>query len=274
MVTSLPESTTVRLVVPCYNEAARFDASAFRAALQEMPWLQVLLVNDGSTDNTLTLLEALARSAPDRVRVLSLPRNSGKAEAVRQGLLSVSDGPCLCGFWDADLAAPLAELPALRSILISHPQFEWVWGARVRTLGRRIARRATRHYLGRIFATVASISLGVPSYDTQCGAKLFRCSPLLRAVIDRPFRSRWIFDVELLSRADSVLAASRMPGVQELVLEQPLAMWLHRPGSKVRPMDFARALRDLWRIRSDRASWRQPIADWGQQSAEAGAHAP
>ena len=252
----------VHLVVPCFNEAQRLDVEAFGDALRDMPWLELCFVNDGSTDDTQVVLEGIRLAWPSRVRVMSLPKNAGKAEAVRQGLLAVSEGETLCGFWDADLAAPLSELPALRALLVDSTRFEWAWGIRVRTLGRHIERRAARHYLGRIFATVASLTLGVPTYDTQCGAKLFRASPLLRAVVAEPFGSRWIFDVEMVSRAVELLRASGMPGVEQLVIEHPLWTWHHRAGSKVRPTDFLRALRELWHIRSQRAQWVRVVADW------------
>src|ERR1041384_6274866 len=72
-------------------------------------------------------------------------------------------------------------------------------------LGRRGPPR--RHYLGRIFATAVSLALHSPVYDTQCGAKLFRPGAPLRDALSAPFRSRWIFDVELLARLDR-----RIPG--------------------------------------------------------------
>src|SRR5262249_59105570 len=105
-------------------------------------------------------------------------------------------------------------------------------GSRVKLLGRTIDRRIGRHYRGRIFATLASLVLDLPVYDTQCGAKLFRTSAILAAALSRPFRSRWSFDVELLQRL--VLGFGGVPAlaVREIV-EEPLAVWRDVPGSKL-----------------------------------------
>jgi glycosyltransferase involved in cell wall biosynthesis len=253
------DAPRVRLVVPCHNEARRLDPAAFLAALDAAPWLSLLFVDDGSTDDTAARLEALVAARPGRARLVRLSRNQGKAEAVRHGLReAVQDAP-VCGFWDADLAAPLAEVATLRAVLQRDPAVEWVWGIRLRALGRDVRRRALRHYLGRGFATATSLLLGIDSYDTQCGAKLFRDGALLRAALAEPFRSRWIFDVELLARADALLAAEGTRALGAVVYEQPLAVWHHQPGSKVRGGDFARALAELWTVRRDRDAWRRRL---------------
>ncbi|MES2523764.1 MAG: glycosyltransferase [Gemmatimonadota bacterium] len=246
------------LVVPCYNEALRLDTTAFTNALAERSWLDLLFVDDGSTDRTLEMLQTLERASGGRVTILALTTNAGKAEAVRRGLLAACEsGAPLCGFWDADLAAPLAEIDALRATFSSRPATSWVWGIRLRALGRNVVRRALRHYLGRVFATATSLVLHVDAYDTQCGAKLFRCAPLLKHVLSEPFRSRWIFDVELLVRADSFLRAGGTAGVESAVYEQPLASWRHVEGSKVGPVDFLRAARELSLVRRDRVRWER-----------------
>ena len=98
--------------------------------------------------------------------------------------------PDYIGYWDADLETPLEAIPALCELLDARPDLEIVFGARVRLLGRAIARSALRHYLGRMFATAASMVLGLAVYDTQCGAKLFRASPAIRALFQEPFLTR------------------------------------------------------------------------------------
>src|SRR2546430_16119655 len=97
------------IVVPCYNEADRLNSDAFRAYLTNPSSASVVFVNDGSTDQTLPLLRRLADEMPNKVCVFDKQPNSGKAEAVRYGLLHALKSPNVAyvGFWDADLATPL-----------------------------------------------------------------------------------------------------------------------------------------------------------------------
>ena len=241
--------SAVTLVVPCHNEAARLDAGAFLAALDRMAGLRLLFVNDGSTDATAQRLATLGATAPDRVRVRTLATNEGKAEAVRQGVLAALADPApVVGYWDADLSTPLAELPALVETLARWPEVEIALGSRVRLLGRDIRRSAARHYLGRAFATLASLILRLPVYDTQCGAKLFRATPAVRAAFERPFETRWTFDVELLARFSAAARREGGPPPEARLREVPLARWREVPGSNVRLAHAPRVARDLYRI--------------------------
>jgi glycosyltransferase involved in cell wall biosynthesis len=235
------------LVVPCYNEERRLDVEAFRGVSVPGHDVDFLFVNDGSRDGTLRLLQTLRDSDPQRFAVLDLERNSGKAEAVRRGFLAALDNaPDYIGFWDADLATPLSELPGFLEILAGQPPIHLVMGARVRLLGREISRRPARHYVGRVGATLISSSLGLAVYDTQCGAKVFRSSDTLRDVFSKPFLSRWIFDVEIIAR---YLERWGRDAVAGAVYELPITRWHDVTGSKVKSHDFLRALHDLWKIR-------------------------
>ncbi|HTW49031.1 MAG TPA: glycosyltransferase [Acidobacteriaceae bacterium] len=243
-----PAHLPCTVVVPCYNEAARFHAEAFERFLAspESNHIQLLFVNDGSRDSTLAVLEAFRQRFPERTCVLDQQPNRGKAEAVRNGMLqAISSGQAqVTGFWDADLATPLAQISDFLQLLDAHPDLEMVFGARVRLLGRAIHRQPLRHYLGRCFATVVSILLKMPIYDTQCGAKLFRVTPELQQVLAEPFHSRWIFDVEILARFLSLYRGDHARLAKE-IYEYSLPEWTDVAGSKVSGMDFIRALAEL-----------------------------
>jgi glycosyltransferase involved in cell wall biosynthesis len=219
----------VVIAVPCYNEASRIDSQALLALLAE-PRVGLVLVDDGSNDDTLGVLQRIASHDPARIEVLALRGNSGKAEAVRRGLLAALEhGPTVIGYLDADLSTPPAELLNMLRVLESSGAAV-AMGSRVRMLGRNIERKATRHYLGRVFATLASLVLGLPVYDTQCGAKLFRDGPAIRRALDQRFRTGWAFDVELILRLISKPGPVLDPGD---LIEVPLREWRDAGGSKL-----------------------------------------
>jgi glycosyltransferase involved in cell wall biosynthesis len=238
------------LIVPCYNEANRFQSAFFLDWLGLQTEARLILVDDGSRDATLTVLERIRERFPDRVTVLPLKPNRGKAEAVRNGLLYALDTfqPDIIGFWDADLATPLDAFDRFVEVLHHRPDIEMIFGSRVKLLGRHVQRRPLRHYLGRVFATAASVMLNLAIYDTQCGAKLFVVKPHTRRIFADPFLSKWVFDVEIIARylqierCDATLLEKR-------IYEYPLETWVDIAGSKVRPSDFLTAFWDTVRIR-------------------------
>ncbi len=244
------------VVIPCYNEALRLRTDAFAAFLGDVrsEGTALLFVNDGSRDETLSILEAFRSRFPERVSVLDQQPNAGKAEAVRTGMLEALAHPgCeITGFWDADLATPLQQIPEFAAVMEQTPELNMVFGARVQLLGRHIHRQPLRHYLGRCFATVASSVLRLPIYDTQCGAKLFRVTPELHTVLTKPFRSRWIFDVEMLARFIHQKSGGAAAMKTE-IYEYPLPIWTDVAGSKVSPGDFVRSFSELVQI------WRRDL---------------
>ena len=235
------------IVVPCHDEERRLEPDVFVAFIDENPGIDFLFVDDGSRDGTRRVLEELTGERTDRLSMLGLDTNRGKAEAVRAGICrALENGPDAVGYWDADLATPLSEIPRFVLALRQHPSAVFILGSRVKMMGRRIERRAGRHYPGRVFATAASRALGLPVYDTQCGAKMLRATPDTEAVFERPFNARWAFDVEVIARLRDRLP-DRDP--HDVFFELPLDRWTHRAGSKIRLRDFFIALRELRRIK-------------------------
>lgn len=239
-----------RVVVPCHNESARLDLDLFRTYAKAHVHVRFLLVDDGSSDDTADKLAELAASVPGSFEVLALTPNRGKGEAVRAGLRHVLRDADVVGYWDADLATPLSMIDVFHDALRDRPELSIVMGARVKLLGRDVDRPWTRHVFGRVAATAASALLQLPVYDTQCGAKLLRVDPQLTQVLSRPFLTRWAFDVELLQRWLK-LHALPLGEVERRILEVPLPSWHDVRGSKVTPLDMARAPLDLLRIWRD-----------------------
>ncbi len=236
------------IVIPCYNEAERLDVDAFRRYASSGRGARFLFVDDGSSDGTAGVLRSLEASDPESFGVLVLPRNAGKAEAVRQGFLKAFElSPDFVGFWDADLATPLPTINEFVDLLEARPDLLVIFGSRVNLLGRSVHRNLMRHYVGRVFATAAAFVLALPIYDTQCGAKLFRVSPETRDVFREPFLSRWIFDVEIVARLDGARGGGRRPA-RDTLYEHPLMVWRDVKGSKLRLRHFVTVAIDLARI--------------------------
>jgi len=231
------------IVMPCYNEADRLDVPKLLDFVREHEQCTLLMVNDGSSDRTRDVLQGLHEASPERIAVHDLDANSGKAEAVRQGMLRAFDfEPDLIAFCDADLATPLEAVWPYVDVFRRLPDVQVVIGSRLTLLGRSVQRRAVRRWLGRCFSCVASWALGIPIRDTQCGAKMFRATPATKALFEQPFLSRWIFDVEILAR---MIVASGQSSIAQSVYEFPLDSWREVPGSKLKGSDFVKAMLEM-----------------------------
>ncbi|MEO8376349.1 MAG: glycosyltransferase [Candidatus Sumerlaeota bacterium] len=239
----------VIVVVPCYNEEKRLPVADYENFVRTNSDYKFLMVNDGSRDGTLALLNAMAAKNPEFFEVLNLEKNVGKAEAVRHGIQrSFAMRTDWVAFWDSDLATQLDELPYFLAILHDRPDVQIILGARVRLLGREIHRKLPRHILGRVFATTASNYLRWPVYDTQCGAKFFRNLPIIHEIYRDPFISRWIFDVELLVRFKKACQRAGLGSGSDKIYEYPLRKWEDVKGSTVKGRDFFKAFFEFFRI--------------------------
>jgi glycosyltransferase involved in cell wall biosynthesis len=249
----------VAIVVPCYNEAERLDLEAFKRFATPSQQIRFSFINDGSSDTTGALLERFCAAEPGRFGVHHLAWNAGKGEAVRQGILkALADGPDYVGFWDADLATPLEVIPSLCRVLDERPLVEvvLVWRAQ-RQYEKKAMRNLARHALGNVFGRTAALLLGFKLHDTQCGAKIFRVTDALPRLFEEPFLSRWIFDLEVLSRLAAAHRGTEGAQLDEVMHEFPFDSWRDVRGSKRSLLDYLIVARDLVRI-----CWKHRKSIW------------
>jgi glycosyltransferase involved in cell wall biosynthesis len=235
------------LVIPCYNEAQRLPFEEFNEFLSSEYSLNLMLlfVNDGSTDNTLEVLNKLKTKYPNQVEVYDLQANAGKAEAVRKGFLKAFESkPELVGFADADLSVKLKEMSKLFNVALESAHLNIVMGSRIKRMGSEIVRSEVRHILGRVFSTFASWILKLAIYDTQCGAKVFRREQT-EQIFQQKFITSWLFDIELIARYRNLYGKKFC---YQTIYEYPLNQWIEVGGSKLKLSHYFKVPAQLFRI--------------------------
>ncbi|WP_163507033.1 dolichyl-phosphate beta-glucosyltransferase [Fodinicola acaciae] len=241
-----PRVVDLTVVIPVYNEHERLGATlaAVRQHLDASgeSW-ELLVCDDGSTDETAALVRPVAAADP-RVRLLRSIVNRGKGHAVRRGV-AASHGRRVA-YCDADLATPIGELARLRDRL--DRGFAAAIGSRSGRDNRvEVSQHPVRVALGRAGNRLIRL-LAVPEIaDTQCGFKMFDGDKARRAFALARIDG-WGFDVEILH----LFRRSGWP-----VAEVPVR-WSHQPGSKVRPLDYPRVLADVVRVRLIHGTRRLP----------------
>lgn len=234
------------VIIPCYNEAQRLNVDVFFKFISANSEIfSFLFVNDGSKDATLSLLEKLSANNSDNCFVLNLTKNSGKAEAVRQGINKAYEMNKYShvAYFDADLATPLTELFLLKAITDEKPHLLMVLCSRIKRLGAKIERNKKRHILGRVFSTLSSIILNLPVYDTQCGAKLIKAE-IIPQVFNEPFITSWLFDIEIIARIRNL----NPHHIESLLHEHPVTNWADIGGSKLKFKHMVKVPLELLKI--------------------------
>jgi len=229
---------TYSIVIPAYNESARIRATLDRvlAHIHDRHWdAEVLVVNDGSRDNTARIVESYAAQHPT-LRLLQNPGNRGKGYSVRNGMLHASGEILL--FSDADLSSPIEEADRLFAALETGADV--AIGSRWLRAELQTQRQSLhRQLFGRIFNLVLRIILGLPYRDTQCGFKAFT-RRAAQVIFPRQHIERWGFDPEILFLA-------RKFGMK--VIEVPVE-WAHSEGTRIHPLrDGIRMFVEMLRVR-------------------------
>ncbi len=227
------------IIVPAFNEAARlpagmrrFDTAVAEGAV-DLEETEVVLIDDGSTDETAVVGRRLLASLPHH-RVISLAANGGKGAAVRTGV-ALARGPYVA-YMDADMAIDPRAVPSLLDAL---GYSEAAIGSRALAHSMVDGTYAMRAVMGRLFNRLVTTGSGLDLQDTQCGFKAFR-TPAARLLFHLVGIDRFAFDVEVLARA-------RRLGLR--ITEIPVH-WKNVPGSTVHPLhDSVTMLADVYRSR-------------------------
>jgi len=184
------------IVIPAFNEHARIGQTLERVldCVHSHGWnAEVLVVNDGSSDDTAAIIESFAAKDPI-VRLINNPNNRGKGYSVRNGMLQASGNIVM--FTDADLSSPMEEAELLFSAIREGADI--AIGSRWLEVKRQTLRQPLyRRFFGRCFNAVTRMVMALPFADTQCGFKAFT-----REAAQTVFRlqriERWGFDPEIL----------------------------------------------------------------------------
>ncbi len=220
------------IIIPCYNEGKRLNQEAFVSFIRQHQEYHLCFVNDGSKDNTLSVLYAMKNKVPEAISIVDVKRNSGKATAVRAGVrfLYNMESISYIGFIDADLSTDFRDFKDLVKTLKSDDKLSVVFGSRNKGKSQGTIRRDFfRNLFSKAIKKFILFILGLPIRDTQCGAKVFTKS-IIPVVYSDAFISRWLFDVEIFLRLKKYLGKE---SVMRQIFEQPLMRWVHVEDSKL-----------------------------------------
>jgi glycosyltransferase involved in cell wall biosynthesis len=245
----VPEYPKYSIVIPAYNERLRIIATldAVVACVRREHWnAEVIVVNDGSTDETADLVRDFARNAPE-VHLMENPSNRGKGYSVRNGLIHARGNIVM--FTDADLSAPIDEADRLFAA-IEQDGADIAIGSRWLATSRQTHRQPLyRQVFGRCFNALTRMVMRLPYADTQCGFKAFT-RDAAQTVFQLQTIERWGFDPEIL-----FIARKRHFKVKEVPVS-----WAHDARSRISYLrDGLQMLKELAIVR-----WNALLGRYGR----------
>lgn len=233
---------SISIIIPAYNEGAniaRVVETVFGFLEENFSVFEIIVVDDGSGDGTIGVLNSLPRRIP--LKIISNGVNKGKGYSVKRGVESAGKEYVL--FSDADLSTPLRE--ALRFFSFFEQGYDIVIGSRALPDSRLAVRQGmTRRLMGKTFNFFLQRLLLKGISDTQCGFKCFKREQAVR-IFARQTIFRFCFDAEILYIARRMGLKIKETGVE----------WANRADSRVAIVtDSLNMFFDLFRIRIN--GWR------------------
>lgn len=215
---------SLTIVIPCYNEQDRFPIFFQQLCkdLEGVNDIQIFIIDDGSELVNYNTMVDKIQKIPSQLnyKLIRYEKNKGKGFAISKGIEEANTD--YVGFVDADGAVPGYEILNLWNYLKNNPNVDYVSGARIIMLGKKVYKSFPRHISSRIFATYFTLIYGIKMYDPQCGLKLFKKSAYLQ-VFSSIQDFRWLWDTQL-----TVLLHKKKYNLEEIPID-----WKEVRGSKV-----------------------------------------
>ena len=243
--TRMLQKNCVGVVIPCYNEEDRLSSDQFRNFAYQNLGYHLCFVNDGSTDNTMKVLEELRKGNESNISIYNCEKNGGKAEAVRQGIQYLMQDEQLdyIGYLDADLSTDFRDFDDLVKTMETS-KFKIVSGSRISRMGADITKESARKIISKTINIIIQKILGMPFKDTQCGAKVMN-REIASSMFQKKFITKWLFDVEIFMRMRKHYGKNE---ATNMICEQPLKRWIHADGSKLSMKDSIKIVGQLAKI--------------------------
>ncbi len=243
--TRMLQKNCVGVVIPCYNEEDRLSSDQFRNFAYQNLGYHLCFVNDGSTDNTMKVLEELRKGNESNISIYNCEKNGGKAEAVRQGIQYLMQDEQLdyIGYLDADLSTDFRDFDDLVKTMETS-KFKIVSGSRISRMGADITKESARKIISKTINIIIQKILGMPFKDTQCGAKVMN-REIASSMFQKKFITKWLFDVEIFMRMRKHYGKKE---ATTMICEQPLKRWIHADGSKLSMKDSIKIVGQLAKI--------------------------
>ncbi len=250
-----PAAPGLSVFFPAYNDSGTIASLVIKAvavAADITPDYEVIVVNDGSADDTARILDELARVYPAHVRIVHHARNRGYGGALRSGFAAASKE--FVFYTDGDAQYDPGEMRVLWDTM--RDDVDWV-------NGWKISRADPLHriIIGRIYHHTVKLLFGLKVRDVDCDFRLMR---------------RRIFDVVHLEKDSGVICLEMMKKFQDAgfrVAETPVHHY-HRAHGKSQFFNFRRIGRTaidvfkLWWALVIRREHLKPQAAGGHAAAK------